>query len=190
MIPVTPKPEPEKFDEQVRKPGNEFLENNPQTTELPPYWRNVQQELWEAYEGICAYFAIYFEFATGASSTDHFVAKSKARELAYEWSNYRLACLGANRKKNIHEVLDPFELEENSFEIDFANGEILVNKQKTEAYRSLCQKTIDILELNSPALKRIRMNHYRDYAMEQVNLEYLKNHSPFVYSEIVRQGLQ
>lgn len=192
MIPVTPKPEPEIFDEKVRKPGKEFLSNNPDADakDLPPYWRNIQEELWEAYDGVCAYFSIYFEIISGASSTEHFVAKSKVRELAYEWSNYRLACLGANQKKNVHEVLDPFEIEENSFEINFTDGEVSVNKQKPIKYQALCQKTIDALKLNSSLMKAVRMRHYQDYITKSVDLNYMKTHSPFVYSEIIRQKLQ
>ena len=112
MIPVTPQPEPEDFDRLVRQPGRDYLRLHPDTkpSKLPAYWTRVIHDLWEKYNGICAYLAKYLPEPTGAVTTDHFVAKSKTKEWAYEWSNYRLASLGKNRKKNTDKVLDPFTL--------------------------------------------------------------------------------
>ena len=192
MIHVDPQPEPPDFDEKVRKPGLKFLKDNPDcsVTELKAYWRNVLPELWEEYHGICAYLAIFFEKSTGASSVDHFVPKYKNRKLAYEWRNYRLSCLGANVKKHTSEVLDPFKLEENAFVINFSDGSIRPNRDKAQDYQILCQKTIDILSLNDSSNKKMRKGHFDDYRKKHVSLDYLRRKSPFVYSEIVRQGLQ
>ena len=190
MIPVSPQPEPLDFDKKVRKPGNEFLKIHPaNTTDIPPYWHNIEKELWTAYNGICSYFSIYFEIVDGASSVDHFIPKSKAKELAYEWSNYRLACLGANRQKNLKQVLDPFNVEKDSFFINFVDGEIYVSAEKDATYRDLCEKTITNLNLNCAALKSMRMKHFSNYINKEVSLQYLKTHSPLVYNEIIRQKL-
>lgn len=190
MIPVVPQPEPDVFDEKVRKPGNDFLRVRPaDKTDFQPFWHNIEKELWEAYDGICSYFSIYFELADGASSVDHFIPKSQVKELAYEWSNYRLACLGANRKKHLKQVLDPFEVEKDSFFINFVDGEISVSDEKSESYQELCEKTIVALNLNSSALKSMRIKHFSNYINKEVSLQYLKTHSPFVYNEIIRQGL-
>ena len=101
MIPIKFEQEPDDFDKLVRQPGPEYLVRNPEAkaSDLPPLWRNVLPELWEKYKGICAYYSIYLPKSIGAYSVDHFVAKSKLKELAYEWSNYRLASLSANQKK-------------------------------------------------------------------------------------------
>lgn len=108
MIPVTLQPEPADFDANVRQRGLVWLANQgiatngplPKKVKIPAYWSHSNKSLWEAYDGVCAYLAIYFEWVTGASSTDHFVAKSKDAGQAYEWSNYRLSCLSPNWNKN------------------------------------------------------------------------------------------
>ena len=188
MIPVALQPEPSDFDVKVRQPGRCYLQQHP-TGDLPPYWQTMTQELWKVYGGICAYLAVFFEFATGAASTDHFVAKSQERSLAYEWSNYRLASLAMNRRKGIHEVLDPCEIEANSFFINFLDGEIYPNPEKTEDYRISCQKTIDVLQLNDAPCKRMRLEHFQEFAEGNVSLSYLKQKSPFVFQKVIRQKL-
>ena len=96
MIPVTLQPEPVDFDVRVRQRGHAWLETNeialdaapPKASSLPNYWSWSNMRLWEAYSGVCAYLAIFFEWSTGAGSTDHFIAKSVRAGDAYEWSNY------------------------------------------------------------------------------------------------------
>lgn len=192
MIPVTPQPEPPDFDVKVRQPGRNYILLNPRASaaDLPPLWREMNRTLWETYNGICSYLAVFFEFATGASSTDHFAPKSKNIQDAYEWSNYRLACLAANRRKNTHIVLDPFTMQSESFTIDFLDGEITPNETKSLRYQGFCQHTIEILGLNDPDIKKMRVRHFDDYWNDLVNLEWLQRYSPFVYSEIIRQQLQ
>ena len=107
MIPVELQPEPADFDENVRLPGRAWLAARavepdappPDPAALPTYWRRSNRQLWEAYDGVCAYLAIHFEWVTETHSTDHFVAKSRNAGDAYEWRNYRLSCLAANRNK-------------------------------------------------------------------------------------------
>ena len=136
MIPVALQPEPADFNARVRQPGLDWLASHgialnsapPKATELPNYWTRYNRQIWEAYSGVCAYLAIYFEWVTGAASTDHFVAKSRNAGDAYEWNNYRLSCLGPNRNKGrFDDVLDPIGLEDNTFVLNLANGEIAPN---------------------------------------------------------------
>lgn len=111
MIPIICQPEPDGFNENVRIPGNEFLKIHVNDNiNIPPYWQKIEKELWNAYEGICSYFSIYFELVDRASSVNHFKPKSQAKELAYEWSNYRLSCIGANRKNILSWYLIRFNL--------------------------------------------------------------------------------
>lgn len=85
MIPVALQPEPANFDFEVRQKGRAWLAAQgiplnsapPKPADLPNYWTYSNQQLWEAYSGVCAYLAIYFEWVTGAGSTDHFIAKSR-----------------------------------------------------------------------------------------------------------------
>ena len=198
MIPVILQPEPANFDAEVRQRGRAWLGAQgialhappPQASKLPNYWSSLNKQLWEAYSGVCAYLAIFFEWGTGTASTDHFIAKSMNAGKAYEWSNYRLSCLGPNRNKNrFDDVLDPIGLAPNTFVINFASGKIAPNKAMSPALRTAARKTIGRLKLNSPDNKKMRAQHFEFYRAGDCSLNFLQRNSPFVHAEIVRQGL-
>ena len=198
MIPVQLQPEPADFNAEVRQKGRDWLATKgialtaapPKASDLPNYWTHSNQQLWEAYSGICAYLAIFFEWTTGAASTDHFVAKSQNAGEAYEWSNYRLSALGPNRNKNkFDDVLDPVGLAPNTFVINFASGAISPNPHLPVAARDAAQATIDRLRLDSEEHRRMRASHFGDYLANDCSLDFLARKSPFVHAEIVRQGL-
>ena len=201
MIPVTLRPEPQvpvfDFDARVRQPGRAWLQANginlnaapPKASALPNHWSRSNKALWDAYSGVCAYLAIFFEWPTGANSTDHFVAKSKHAGDAYEWNNYRLSCLGANRNKNkFDDVLDPIGLADETFVLNLVNGEIRPNPALTPAQKVLARKTIKRLKLDSPDHNAMRAKHFVRY-LRKKDEETLKELSPFVWSEANRQGL-
>src|SRR5439155_22494098 len=111
MMFIEPKEEPLTFQETVREPGRAFLKTspNPKSWKNREYWQDCIPDLYDAYEGICAYCAEWIPETTGDPTVDHFIPKSVRPELAYEWSNFRLACLRFNRwKRNYQDVLDPF----------------------------------------------------------------------------------
>ncbi|MFJ5510942.1 HNH endonuclease family protein [Pectobacterium jejuense] len=201
MIPVVLQAEPDDFEVEVRQKGHNWLKKKgialnappPKASDLPNYWTHSNYSLWESYSGVCAYLAIYFEWVTGASSTDHFVAKSHNAGDAYEWGNYRLSTLGANRNKNdFDDVLDPISLQPDTFVINFASGEISPNYAKYakgSPYALQAELTLSRLKLDSPEHRKMRTRHFTDYHLEDCSLRYLEKHSPFVYAEIIRQGL-
>lgn len=197
MIPVSLQPEPVDFDVKVRQKGLAWLANKgialaaapPKASALPNYWSPSNKQLWNAYSGVCAYLAIYFEWATGASSTDHFVAKSKHAGDAYEWDNYRLSCLGANRNKNkFDDVLDPIGLAHDNFVLNLATGGIKPSSHLSLADKVAARKTIVRLKLDSAEHKQMRARHYSQY-LQHRHLDTLKFYSPFVWYEANRQGL-
>jgi len=198
VIPVSAQPEPSNFHADVREKGHTWLRDRgialntapPRGTKLEPYWTETNRELWEAYSRTCAYLAIYFEFTTGASSTDHFIAKSADAGQAYEWSNYRLSCLGPNRNKNnFSDLLDPIGLAPDTFQLEFANGKIKPNPSRTAEQQRRAQKTIERLRLDSPNMREMRVRHFDDHRQGEVTADYLKRLSPFVWYEATRQGL-
>lgn len=197
MIPVALQPEPADFDERVRRPGLDWLERNdispdsppPRASDLPAYWSNSNKQLWEAYSGVCAYLPIYFEGVTGASSTDHFVAKSRRAGDAYEWDNYRLSCLGPNRNKGrFDDILDPIGLAPDTFVLNLASGEIRPNPSLDGTRKRAARETIRRLKLDSPDHNIMRQKHYNQY-LRHKDGETLKELSPFVWYEARRQAL-
>lgn len=198
MIPVALQPEPADFDAKVRQPGHAWLARHgiardqppPSPSSLPNYWSQSNKQLWDANSGVCAYLAIFFEWTTGAASTDHFIAKSRNAGDAYEWDNYRLSCLDANRKKNrFDDVLDPVGLAPNTFIINFASGEIRPNPSLKSDVLAAARKTIRRLKLDSPENNEMRARHFQNYINKDWALSYVQWASPFVYAEIIRQGL-
>ncbi|MGM0694048.1 MAG: hypothetical protein ACQEUN_11690 [Pseudomonadota bacterium] len=190
-------PEPENFDRDVRQKGLAWLAEHdiepaappPKAGKLPAYWQATNRQLWEAYDGVCAYLAIYFEWATGASSTDHFVAKSRHAGGAYEWSNYRLSCLGANRSKHaFDDVLDPIGLPENTFHLNLASGHIYPAPHLPDNLKRQAMATIERLELDSPDLNAMRARHFARY-LRGKDIDTLRELSPFVWHEARRQNL-
>ena len=125
MIRVEEQKEPATFEARVKEPGALFLGTNPNPTsddwKAHEYWRRVGRELYEAYDGICAYTCQKIEVVTGSATVDHFVPKSVRSGLAYDWSNFRLVCGRMNgRKGNQQDVLDPFGLENGVFSPDYS----------------------------------------------------------------------
>lgn len=197
MIPVKAADEPPGFDQDVRKPGEKWLEKKqipldgpmPAKAVPPAHWQKYTRQLWEGYHGTCAYLAIFFEWPTGAASTDHFIPKTREAEGIYDWKNYRLACLAVNRDKGVHDVLDPIGLKPETFHINFASGKISANKSLTTSEKKLAKKTITDLGLDEADTREMRARHYQYYLTGEASLSLLKKLSPFVYFEIVRQGL-
>lgn len=198
MIPVTRQPAPADFEDKVRTPGRTWLQNNgipfdqppPKASDLPTYWRETQKDLWDAYNGVCAYLCIYFAWPLGAHSTDHFIAKSTHAGQAYEWSNYRLSCLGMNRSKNkFDDILDPFELRPDTFVLNLASGKISPAPGIHVDVKRMVIKTIKRLKLDDPETQRMRAEHFTDYCTGDISEPYLRRKSPFVWYEAHRQGL-
>jgi hypothetical protein len=98
VIPIKPQPEPDDFDQKVRQPGLAFLSKvpNPKTKEWRDYWVKSLPDLYKSYNKICAYSAQWISRPEGNPTVDHFLPKSAKPELAYEWHNFRLACLTLN----------------------------------------------------------------------------------------------
>jgi uncharacterized protein (TIGR02646 family) len=198
MIPVALRPEPPDFDKQVRQKGYAWLRKKkialssapPKGLKLPNYWSKCNEQLWEAYSGVCAYLSIYFSYCLGATA-DHFIAKSGKAGDAYEWSNFRLACWGANNRKNrFDDVLDPIGLPRHTFVLNLASGLIMPNPSLSGANRDAARKTIDRLQLDSPRNNEMRAKHFYRYQNKDWSLKCLREESPFVYEEVMRQGLK
>lgn len=188
MIRVEPQPEPPDFDASVRQPGLEALAE--QREQPPAYWRRCLDDLHVAYRGICAYVCIYIDKATGARSVDHFIAKSSDPQLAYEWSNFRLACSLVNSRKGaFDDILDPFEIEDDWFVLEFSFLQICPSPAIDPILRGRAQDTIDRLGLSNKECCDARAEYFDDYIAGHITFSYLERRCPFVAQEMRRQAL-
>lgn len=141
-----PQPEPTDFEQRVRKPGTAWLADHPDGR-LPDYWRHARSALADAFGGLCAYSVIHLH---GCGTVDHFVPLSERRELAYEWSNYRY-CAGwlNSSKQNVPggELLDPFEVQDDWFEISLPSLQLRVTDACPPEIRARAEYTIRRLQL-------------------------------------------
>lgn len=124
------------------------------------------------------------------SSVDHFVPKTVDSNLAYEWSNYRLASLRLNSYKGDHtDVLDPFLILRGWFVLNLTNFLVEPSTGLELRIEAEVRNTIEILRLNrDDVLVNLRFKIVRDYAKGLVNFEYLSTYYPFIASELDRQG--
>lgn len=213
MIRVEPADEPETFDKAIRQKGldaiRELVGEKPLVSRgtkrkkvadkreaippdnFPPFWRNALPDMLEAYQRRCAYLSLYIERATGNPSVDHFIPKSKAWNQVYEWSNYRLACNLMNaRKKDVEGVLDPFEIEEGWFALEFVAFQVIPGPESRGSIAKRVQNTIEILKLNDEECCKVRQEYVDAYFdIAPIPLNYLERRAPFIARELRRQGL-
>jgi len=195
VIRVIPQPEPADFDELVRNKGKKFLSKFT-TSKLTAkdflkkdYWSNVRDHMYEAYNGICAYSSHWIP-RTSNPNIDHYVPKTVDPKLAYEWSNYRLACSLVNTYKNdFQDVLDPFTLGNDWFFLDFPSLLVRANPNLGDQERKSVQDTINRLRLNNDQFINDRNNWLEAYCLEEAGFTALKKWAPFIAYELERQEL-
>lgn len=196
MIPIKPQPEPDDFDQKVRKPGLAFLSKFPNPTnrdyenKKATYWRKSLRDLYDACNHICAYSAQWIPYDTGSPAVDHFIPKTVNPELAYEWDNFRLICSKMNSIKGTKtEIIDPFFLPADSFIINFPSMLIKPNPNLLEPLKSRVVYTIKELKLNEEMWQLGRSYKLIDYCKKQYSFDHLKEKYPFIAYELERQGL-
>lgn len=157
---------------------------------FPPFWQGeCLQELLTAYRRICAYVCVYIEPVTGAASVDHMIPKSVRWEQIYEWGNYRLACALMNsRKHDTRDVLDPFEVQDGWFQIEFVGFQVVANPELDEDVKTRVNDTIARLGLNENIFLDLRGEYINYYYQGDISLSYLIRRSPFVAKELHRQN--
>jgi hypothetical protein len=213
MIRVTPAQAPEDFDERVRNRGldaiAELVGEKPKRRRrgprrkkvaetrdqippdhFPPLWRDALPDMLHAYNRLCAYLSLYIEHATGSPTVDHVLPKSKAWDKVYEWSNYRLASALVNSKKNdVAHVLDPFEIEDGFFALEFFDFQVKAGATAVGELEVKVVETIEKLGLNAPDCCKARREYIENYKRRDIKLDYLERRAPFVARELRRQGL-
>jgi uncharacterized protein (TIGR02646 family) len=205
MIKVFPQPEPANFDKDVRQKGQNFMVQKgidplrplPPKTAMKAFWQGkCLEQLHAAYGGICAYFCVYIEIEIGGPTVDHFQPKSVCPDLAYEWSNYRLACTKANtNKREFLDVLDPFAIENDWFVMDFGTGQIRPDSTLAQSQQAQILATLNRLKLNSASNCKLRLKHFNEFIKHKqnpstgVSVGFLQEKSPFVWYQAKKQNL-
>lgn len=195
MIPVAYQPEPDIFDELVRTPGKQFIKklsnSKPKSRqwEKHNHWKHISPHLYKAYDGICAYSAHWIPRGDNPN-VDHFIPKSVKPELAYEWSNYRLASPLINTlKRDFQDVLDPFTIGNNWFFLDFPSLLIRPNYDLPNQVQEQIWATIERLKLNESMFVDDRSHWLEPYCRGREDFSVLKRDAPFIAHEIERQEL-
>ena len=193
MIPIQQQPEPIDSKSKVRLKGLAFLKKNPhpKTWDNREYWRDSLKDLHIAYNEICAYSAQWIPWIEGSPTVDHFLPKSVNPELAYQWSNFRLSCLKMNaRKRDFQDVLDPFNIQDGWFILNFPSLLIKPNPELEESIKIKVKNTIKRLKLNDDDdCVRHRQDWLMRYCEQKITFEFLKETAPFIAYELERQNL-
>lgn len=193
MIPVTPRPEYQEFDSQVREPGSRFLRGNPHPSSKEfrkhNYWTRAAKNLHALYLSLCAYTATYL---VDTGSVDHFRPKTKYPYLAYEWDNYRLARGKINtRKGDTEDVVDPFKVKSGWFVLDFPSCLIRPGDGLDKETKKSVNATINILQLNNDdGLVQERCDLLVDLARGDITMNFLDRRYPFLAIEVRRQRIE
>lgn len=203
MIHIDQKPEPVNFNEIVRIPGNRWVASVRKPTakqfQSHAYWTEILRQLYDCYDRVCAFVCHWIPSDTGYATVEHFKPKTKYPELAYEWSNFRLVSGRLNGRKHLAEdVLDPFEIRDGMFAIDFASmcvePVIGLSSVETEQVKT----TIKRLRLNDDSTcVEARWEWFKVYleiafesAQEQRAFKWLQKKAPFIAKELQRQQLR
>lgn len=189
LIRVKLQPEPDDFDSQVKKPGQDFLSKVPRPKgrqwKNKDFWCEAIPDMMEVYNSICAYSSLWIK--PDQPTIDHYVSKDEDPQNAYEWKNFRLARWRINTSKRNHkDVLDPFTIGENWFDLDFTTFGIRPNPALNNIDKEAVRNTIKRLKLDNLDYREARevwFNAFRD------NIAELEKYAPFVAYEMKRQGI-
>lgn len=193
MIHIDLQPEPEAFNDEVRRPGNEFLEKCPHPVgddwRKNRYWNRCSDDLYREYNGICAYTGQWFSKSVSSVSVDHFLPKSIYPEMAYEWENYRLTYQMMNSFKGDKITLDPFKIQNGDIVLDFPSCLVKPRRDATDEFKKDAWFTINTLKLNHEIQVSHRYEVVANYAAGNVTRHFLEQKYPFIAHELERQDM-
>ncbi|MDR0753088.1 MAG: hypothetical protein LBE95_00210 [Holosporaceae bacterium] len=195
MIHVNKCPEPVDFDVKVRRPGLSFLATcpNPKTKDWRSnnYWKKANTDLYSSYGGVCAYTGEWFSLTTSSVSVDHFLPKSRAPHLAFEWDNYRLTTQKANNNKADYIIIDPFNVQLGWFALAIPSCLIVAGDNLASETCAQVEFAIEKLKLNSDEeyVER-RYETIIDYIRGDISFTFLQRRFPFIAIELERKNLK
>lgn len=195
MIKIQKFPPPPKYEGRVKRRGQRYLAKKPNPTSKEfarhAYWQAIHDDLYNYYNGICAYCASWTPRKSTSrsdnTSVDHFLPKSINPNLAYEWGNYRLCRALLNRNKgNTLDVMDPMFINNDWFCFDFTTFLIKPNSGASLLIIDRVKKTINILGLNTDDYVDERVEIIKLYCCDNITIDDLESRYPFIANEIRR----
>ncbi len=180
MIRVERVPEPADFQSRVRERGSAWIEQHPGNADYPAYWTEFRAELAEGFANRCGYLAMWLPPYQG--QVDHFIAKIDDPAKVYEWDNYRYLSPTVNAAKRPSRAwLDPYEVEDDWFEIDFFTLELRLTDKVPERVRPVAEDTLDRLRLRDHSSTiRQREQWYEAYRDGGLSIEWLHSRAPLI----------
>lgn len=190
MIPVAAPDEPEGFDAGCRIPGNAWLRKNPAADpHKNPLWTKFTQELRAAFENRCGFLAMKIHRGT----VDHWLSVRSRRDLTYEWSNYRFVdCAINNAKKPSWEgkLLDPFEVEEDWFEVQLPSLQLVIANIPDASARARAEFTLEKLRLrDGEDVVRLRQEWMNMYESGELSLDGLRRVAPLLARAVEKRRM-
>ncbi len=188
MIRIALAPEPPDFYQKVEAKGEKWLQNHKENKAPYPYWKAANDDLYARYRGICAYTGTWI--CKAGMGLDHFLPKSKYRALAYKWSNYRLTSSSLNSKKGDKEdILDPFDVPDEAFHINLFSGVVSINEAAFTTPEQLqrAKKTLAMLPMGH--VSETHRKCLDEFILGRIDRIKLCTESPFLYAEMLRQGV-
>ncbi|WP_437676237.1 hypothetical protein [Sorangium sp. So ce131] len=207
MIRVDRKPLTEeargRYEARVLGPGLKWLEAHPprqaeagearpKQARPPDYWREIREDLADAFHERCAYTAMWLSHP---GQVDHFVSIDEERSRAYDWDNFRYCAGSINSSKQgirSSQILDPLEIDDDWFEIILPSLELRVTDRCPEHLRKRAEFMLERLQLGrGHQVIRYRRQFYREYRPEDPStLERLDRWAPLIARAIRKQQAQ
>lgn len=190
---ASPIAEPAAFDAECRKKGRKWLTGQSVAPARPKdYWSVFRMDLREGFVRRCGYLAMFMHDGT----VDHFVSWDTCKVanpgLAYEWSNFRFIDPALNSKKRTRDdqVLDPFEVQDDWFEVEIPSFVLRLTGQIPAELRDKAMFTVDHLDLQQGRKAvALRWEWYEQYRSGKLTLAGLHQNAPLV-ARVVEKWMQ
>ena len=188
MIRVARVAAPAQFRQKCRVPGESWLAANPDAKRPRDYWSQFKPVLADGFSSRCGYSAMY----EPVGSVDHFKSWDNHRQLAYDWSNFRYAAEWMNKSKQTadDDVLDPYEVQDDWFEISLPDLQMSVTDRVPTAKRARAEYTLIRLHLrDDERVIRQRRTWFAMFEEGKLTLDGLKAVAPLVAAAVSKAAV-
>jgi hypothetical protein len=191
MMRFVPQPEPAQWNARCRQRGRTWLNKHPGYDRPYDYWTKFESDLCQAFRQMCAYCVMVVMKA----DMDHFVPvahlKRKGKdEFAYEWRNFRYGEGVLNQRKSDRLILDPFEVQDDWFEIILPSLQLLLTDKVPKSRRGKAEFTLEKLGLqDGEVVIRYRQKWFEMYRQRKLDLNGLREVAPLI-ARAVEQDAQ